>query len=166
MSRWRKPVTMLIVEDNPGDAVLFQAFFRQEPRVTQFHVVSDGEEALDFLYRREQYAAAPRPDILIVDINIPKIDGKDLVREVKQDPKLRTIPLIVLTSSENEEDVRRCYEYGANCVLIKAADVDQASVLFELIESFWVNAVRLISSAPTLLPASDREEPVLRKDVQ
>ncbi len=158
MSHWRKPVNMLVVEDNPGDAVLFQAFFRQQPRTTIFHVVTDGEEALEFVFRRGRHRAVPRPDIIVVDINIPKIDGKDVLREIKLDPRLRTIPVIVLTSSESEEDIRRCYEYGANCVLIKAADVDQAAKVFELIENFWVNSVRLVTGAPVLLPIDSPQQ--------
>ncbi len=157
MSLWPRPITMLVVEDNPGDAVLFQAFFRQKPRATQFHVVTDGEEALDFVFRRNKHRTAPRPDLIVVDINIPKIDGKDVLREIKLDPRLRTIPVIVLTSSESEEDIRRCYEYGANCVLIKAADVDQAASVFELIETFWVNSVRLVAAPPILLPVESEE---------
>lgn len=152
MSLWRKPINMLVVEDNPGDAVLFQAFFRQHPRTTNFHIVTDGEEALEYVFRRGRHRMATRPDIIVVDINIPKIDGKDVLREIKLDPRLRTIPVIVLTSSESEEDIRRCYEYGANCVLIKAADIEQAAKVFELIENFWVNSVRLVTGAPALLP--------------
>ncbi len=151
MSGWRKPLKMLIVEDNPGDAVLFQTFFKQDRRLTEFSLVSDGEEALDFLFQRGKHLEAQRPDVVVVDINLPKIDGKDVLREIKSDPELRTIPVVMLTSSENEDDVRRCYEYGANCVLIKAADIDLASTTFGLIESFWVNAVRLPQSPPCVV---------------
>ncbi|MBY0370949.1 response regulator [bacterium] len=151
MPRSQRPIKMLVVEDNPGDAVLFQAFFSQTERRTEFLHVSDGEEALQFLRRENKYPNAPRPDLIVVDINLPRIDGKEVVREVKKDPDLHSIPVIVLTSSENEEDIRCCYEYGANCVLIKAADVEGAAQVFELLEHFWVNTVRLMPD-PTASP--------------
>ena len=156
MPRRRQPLKMLIIEDNPGDALLFQTFFKQDGRQTTFDVVQDGEEALDYLFRKPPFQKATRPDLVVVDINVPKIDGKDVLREIKNTPSLRTIPVIVLTSSENEEDVRRCYEYGANCVLIKAGDVDQAAQLFELIEKFWVNTVRLAGPALVLVPSQPK----------
>lgn len=149
---------MLVVEDNPGDAVLFQAFFQQRERKTEFFLVDDGEQALDFLHHQGAHPHSPRPDLIVMDVNIPKIDGKDLVKEIKLDPSLRSIPIIVLTSSENEEDVRACYENGANCVLIKAGDVDEASRVFELIESFWVNTVRLV-------PAKEEHSPLENSQV-
>jgi len=143
MPRSQRPLRMLVVEDNPGDAVLFQAFFLQAERRTEFFHVSDGEEALQFLRREGRHSEAPRPDLVVVDINLPRIDGKEVVKEMKADAGLRAIPVIVFTSSESEEDIRKCYEYGANCVLIKAADVEGAARTFELLENFWVNTVRL-----------------------
>jgi CheY-like chemotaxis protein len=151
MSALPKPFNMLVVEDNPGDAVLFQAFFQQHPRATHFHIVTDGEEALEFVFQRGRHRAATRPDLIVVDLNIPKVDGKNVLRAIKLDPRRRTIPVIVMTSSESEEDIRRCYEYGANCVLIKSADVEQAAKVFGLIEKFWVNSVRLAAGAPARL---------------
>lgn len=153
----RRPLKVLIVEDNPGDAALLQTFFRHQGRKCTFSVVGDGESALDFVWRRGAHADAARPDLIIVDINIPKVDGKEVLREIKLDPKLKVIPTIVLTSSENDEDVRRCYENGANCVLIKGADIDEASRVFELLESFWVNTVRLPFPAPVLTPVEEAE---------
>lgn len=139
---------MLIVEDNPGDAHFFQIFFRQQPKPTEFHLVPDGVSALNFLWNRGTHASAPRPDIVVLDINLPHIDGKEVLREIKKDASLRTIPVIVLTSSDSESEVRQCYEYGANCVLSKAANIEQAARIFELIENFWVQSV-LLARPPT-----------------
>lgn len=158
MPRTKPPLKLLIIEDNPGDAVLFQAFFKQDRRRSEFFHVSDGEEALQFLYKEGAHTGSPRPDIIVVDINLPRIDGKDLVREIKNNDSLRSIPVIVFTSSESEEDIRQCYASGANCVLIKAADVDGASHIFELMESFWINAVHLPTSSD---PVADLPRDVL-----
>lgn len=143
MPKQREPLKLLIVEDNPGDAALFQTFFKQNGRRTHFTVATDGEEAMDYLFIKVPEDPALRPDLIVMDLNIPKIDGKNVVREIKRSPSLHSIPIIVMTSSENEEDIRKSYEAGANCVLIKASDVAQAIRIFELIENFWVNTVRL-----------------------
>jgi CheY-like chemotaxis protein len=147
---------MLIVEDNPGDAHFFQIFFRQEPKRTEFHYVSDGLSALNFLWNRGSHITAPRPDIIVLDIHLPQLNGTEVLREIKKDPSLRTIPVLVLTSAGNEMEVRTCYEYGANCVLNKASNIEQASQLFQLIENFWVQSV-LLTRQPTVQTALAQE---------
>jgi two-component system, chemotaxis family, response regulator Rcp1 len=133
---------ILLVEDNPADAGLFDALFTQACRRCVFHLATDGEEATDFLFRRGRWKDAPRPRLIVLDINLPKIDGKEVLQEIKSDHSLRTIPVLVLTSSESETDINLSYEYGANCVLIKPSDVDGVSRLFNAMEEFWVNQVR------------------------
>jgi len=137
-----KRFDILLVEDNPADAGLFDALFTKACQACVFHLTTDGEEALDFLYRRGKWENAPRPKLIVLDINIPKIDGKEVLQEIKSDHHLRTIPVVVLTSSESETDIALSYEYGANCVLIKPSDVDGVSRLFRSMEEFWVNLVR------------------------
>lgn len=140
------PFHILLVEDNPADANLFDALFQETCDRCRFHVATDGEEALDFLFQRNKQENAPRPQLIVLDINIPKIDGKEVLQEVKSNPALRSIPVIVLTSSESESDTSLSYEYGANCVLIKPTDVDGVSRLFRSIEEFWVYHVKYPSS--------------------
>lgn len=133
---------ILVIEDNPGDAGLFDTFFDQSRDRCRFHYVIDGEEALDFLHRRGKYAGATRPDLVVLDINIPRIDGKEVLREIKSTAGLKNIPVIVLTSSESESDIAQSYENGASCVLIKPSDVDAVIALFRSMETFWLGMVR------------------------
>jgi CheY-like chemotaxis protein len=143
MSKVSCPIEILLIEDNPGDAKLFQKCFKRDRRPTNVHMVFDGEEALHFLNRTGAYASAIRPDIIVMDLNLPKIDGKELLRLIKSDVALKTIPIIILTSSDSSEDVRQSYEYGANCVLIKGTDFESVTNLFHMVEAFWVNLVSL-----------------------
>lgn len=137
------PVEILLIEDNPGDAKLFQKCFKNDRRPSHLHMVFDGEVAWNFLQRQGEYSKAPRPDLIVMDLNLPKIEGRELLTMIKADRALRTIPVIVLTSSDSEEDVRQSYECGANCVLIKASDFEGVQSLFNMVESFWVNLVSL-----------------------
>lgn len=138
----KSPVEILLIEDNPADAGLFGAFFEPERKLCRFHVVNDGEEALDFLHARGRFSGATRPHFIILDVNIPKIDGKEVLRSIKADPSLRLIPVLVLTGSESDEDLRQCYALGANCVLIKPCDVDSVAALFSAMQVFWLHHVK------------------------
>jgi len=135
-------IDILLIEDNPADTGLFQIFFKNDRKVSRFQIAEDGEEALGILFHKEGFADSRRPQLIVLDINIPKIGGKDVLREIKTSPALCTIPVIVLTSSESEDDIRQSYERGANCVLIKPSDVDGVSDLFQSLEDFWINKVR------------------------
>jgi len=137
-----KHFDILLVEDNPADAGLFDALFQQTCGRCRFHIAADGEEALDFLHQRVKWHKAPRPNLVVLDINIPKIDGREVLKEIKAQASLRTIPVIVLTSSESESDIACSYDAGASCVLIKPTDVDGVSRLFRAMEEFWINHVR------------------------
>ncbi len=139
MADCKSPIEILLIEDNPGDAKLFQKCFKNDRRPSNLHMVSDGEEALNFLRRLGPHSGAVRPDLIVMDLNLPKIEGRELLSLIKTDRNLRTIPVLVLTSSDSSEDIRQSYECGANCVLIKAGDFEGVVKLVEMVESFWVN---------------------------
>ncbi len=136
-------VNILLVEDNPGDVLLTREAFREGSYFPQLSVVEDGEEALQFLRRAGQYANAERPDLILLDLNLPRKDGRELLAEVKQDPELRQIPIIVLTTSEAEQDVRRAYKLHANCYLTKPLEMDAFMKKVRSVEDFWLSVVRL-----------------------
>lgn len=137
----RSPVEILLIEDNPGDIGLFNTFFSHDPERCRFHLAKDGEEALAFLQNSDS-SAPVRPNLVVLDINIPRIDGTEVLKTLKAHPDLKTIPVIVLTSSESRNDLRLSYEYGANCVLIKPSDVEGVISLFRSMEAFWLDNVR------------------------
>jgi CheY-like chemotaxis protein len=128
-----------LIEDNPGDVGLFNAFFAQNNERCRFHLAKDGEEALDFLLAPSPVA---RPHLIVLDINIPRISGTEVLKTLKAHPDLKTIPVVVLTSSESRDDLRMSYEYGANCVLIKPSEVEGVISLFQAMEVFWLEKVR------------------------
>jgi chemotaxis family two-component system response regulator Rcp1 len=137
------PVNILLVEDNPGDVLLTREAFREGSYLPNLSVVEDGEEALQFLRRKGKYADAERPDLILLDLNLPRKDGRELLAEVKQDPELRLIPIIVLTTSEAEQDVRRAYKLHANCYLTKPLEMDTFMQKVRSVEDFWLSVVRL-----------------------
>ncbi len=143
MSRAKLPVNILLVEDNPGDVLLTQEAFSEGRYLPRLSVVEDGVEAMTFLRRQDGYADAPRPDLILLDLNLPRKDGRELLAEVKEDPDLRYIPIIVLTTSNAEQDVRRAYKLHANCYLTKPLDMDDFLKKVRSIEEFWLNVVRL-----------------------
>ena len=143
MSRAKFPVNILLVEDNPGDVLLTQEAFSEGRYLPRLSVVEDGVEAMTFLRRQDGYADAPRPDLILLDLNLPRKDGRELLAEVKEDPDLRYIPIIVLTTSNAEQDVRRAYKLHANCYLTKPLDMDDFLKKVRSIEEFWLNVVRL-----------------------
>ena len=134
---------ILLVEDNPGDVRLTQEAFRQGRIAHRLSVVSDGEEALSFLRKTGQYANAPRPDLILLDLGLPKRDGREVLQDVKNDPELRNIPVVVLTTSDAEQDIRRAYKFYANSYMIKPVQVDEFLRKIRCLEIFWLKVVRL-----------------------
>jgi two-component system response regulator len=142
-----KPVEVLLVEDNPGDVLLTRRALHQNKLQITLSVVADGEEALQFLARKGKYANAPRPDLVLLDLNLPRKDGREVLAIIKADPILRTTPVVILTSSEAEEDVLRAYHLNANCYVQKPLDLDQFTKVVQTIESFWFTVVKLPTAA-------------------
>jgi CheY-like chemotaxis protein len=136
-------VDVLLVEDDPGDVVLIREAFELNKVHNALHVASDGVEALDFLYRRNGHEEAPRPDLVLLDLNLPRKDGREVLEEVKADPSLRTIPVVVLTTSEAEEDILRSYDLHANAYVTKPVDFDRFIEVVRLIDDFFVTVVKL-----------------------
>jgi CheY-like chemotaxis protein len=136
-------VDVLLVEDDPGDVVLIREAFEYNKVHNALHVVSDGVEALDFLHRRGEYEGAPRPDLVLLDLNLPRKDGREVLEEVKADRDLRTIPIVVLTTSEAEEDILRSYDLHANAYVTKPVDFDRFIEVVRLIDDFFVTVVKL-----------------------
>lgn len=138
-----RPCDVLLVEDNPSDVYLTQVAFRRSRSESQIHVVEDGIQAMAFLRRELPYDAAPRPDLVLLDLNLPRKDGFKVLQEMKSDPELCPIPVIVLTTSTAEADVLRCYESHANCYIAKPVDFDHFERVVREIESFWFNVATL-----------------------
>ena len=136
-------VDVLLVEDDPGDVVLIKEAFEFNKVHNALHVVSDGVQALDFLYRRNGHEGAPRPDLVLLDLNLPRKDGREVLEEVKADTDLRTIPIVVLTTSEAEEDILRSYDLHANAYVTKPVDFDRFIEVVRLIDDFFVTVVKL-----------------------
>ncbi len=141
-----KPFEILLVEDNPGDVMLTQEAFQEGKLVHHLSVAADGEEAMDFVLQRGTHASAPRPDLILLDLNLPKKDGREVLAELKNDPALRHIPVIVLTTSEAELDVWNAYKLHANCYLTKPIHMSEFFKKIRLVEDFWLTVVRLLST--------------------
>ncbi|MDG5817750.1 response regulator [Natronococcus sp. A-GB7] len=138
-----EPAQLLLVEDNPGDVRLTREAFKQGRIDNDLHTVSDGSDALDFLHQRNEYEDAPRPDLVLLDLNLPRKDGEEVLADLKDDPELQSIPVIVLTSSRAEEDIARSYELHANAYLTKPVDPDEFIETVRAFEKFWFSVVRL-----------------------
>ena len=138
-----KPVNILLVEDNPGDARLALEALKENKVANTLHWVDDGVKALDFLYQREPYADAPRPDVILLDLNLPKKDGREVLAEIKEAPDLKRIPVVILTVSQAEEDILRTYNLHANCYITKPLDLDRFLEVVQQIENFWLTIVKL-----------------------
>lgn len=134
---------ILLVEDSAADVRLTQEALKDAKILNELHVARDGVEAMAFLQRRGDRADAPRPDIVILDLNLPRKDGKEVLAEMKGDPDLRSIPVAVLTTSDAEADVLESYDLGANCFLTKPVDLDQFLKVVQAVEEFWLGMVRL-----------------------
>ncbi len=138
-----RAIEILLVEDDPGDELITREAFEHNKLKNNLHVAHDGEEGLDFLYQRGQFEGAPRPDLILLDLNLPKYDGRQLLEKVKSDPDLARIPIVVLTTSSAEEDILRSYELHANAYVTKPVDLDQFINAVRQIEGFFIQVVRL-----------------------
>ena len=137
------PIEILLVEDSEGDARLAQEALKEAKVVNTLHWVEDGEEAMEFLRRKGKYANAPRPHVILLDLNLPKKDGREVLAEIKQDESLRRIPVVILTASEAEVDIVKSYDLHANCYITKPIDLDQFLRVVKAIEGFWLTIVKL-----------------------
>jgi len=148
-----KVVDILLVEDNPGDIRLTQEILKESKIHNNLMVVMDGVEAINFLHREGKYKDAIRPDIILLDLNLPKKNGKEVLAEIKTDPDLKRIPVVVLTTSIAEQDILKTYDLYANCYITKPIDLDQFITVVKLIEDFWLTIVKL-PTAKDKKPAS------------
>jgi len=137
------PINVLLVEDSPGDVRLTQEAFRDANMSVRLHVAADGMEAMAFLTHQGVHADAPRPDLTLLDLNMPKMDGRQVLAQIKGDANLKTIPTVILTTSAAEEDIARCYQMQANCYLTKPVELDAFEKLVRSINDFWLARARL-----------------------
>lgn len=138
-----RPIEVLLVEDNPVDAMVTREALIEGKICNRLHVVEDGVEALDFLYRRGKYEKAPRPDLILLDLNLPRKDGREVLLDIKNHAELKFIPVVVLTTSESDADILRSYELHANCFVTKPVELEQFSQVIRSIEGFWFSIVKL-----------------------
>ena len=138
-----KVVDILLVEDNPGDARLAVEALKESKLHNTLHHVRDGVEAMDFLYQRGAYAGMPLPDLILLDLNLPRKDGREVLEEVKSHPELRMVPVVILSTSQAERDMLRSYDLHANAYVVKPIDLDQFIEVVKAIEDFWFTIVKL-----------------------
>jgi CheY-like chemotaxis protein len=138
-----KQVEILLVEDNEGDVGLVEEVFEDAKIRNVLHVAEDGEEAMEFLHKEKSYTDAPTPDIILLDLNLPQKDGREVLEEIKTDEKLKRIPVVVLTTSKAEEDIIKSYDLHANSYITKPVDFDQFIKVIRSIEDFWLEVVKL-----------------------
>ena len=138
-----KPINILLVEDNPGDIRLTREVLKEGKIRNELNVVTDGEEAILYLQRKDKYSKSITPDIILLDLNLPKKDGREVLSEIKEDPILKLIPVIVLTTSAAEQDIFNTYSHHANCYIMKPVDFVQFINVIKSIESFWLSIVKL-----------------------
>ena len=137
------PIEILLVEDNPGDVRLTKEALKEGKVYSNLHTVKDGVEAMEFLRRQGKYSSVPRPDIILLDLNLPRKDGREVLQEIKSDSSLKRIPVVVLTTSKAEEDVLRTYNLHANCYVTKPVDLEKFIVVVKSIDRFWLTVVTL-----------------------
>jgi CheY-like chemotaxis protein len=138
-----RPIEILLVEDNPGDVRLTVEGLKEGKVRNNLHVARDGVEAMAFLRREGVFRSAVRPDLILLDLNLPRKDGREVLQDLKQDPVLHAIPVVVLTTSRSEQDVLRSYELQANCYITKPVDLEQFITVVKSIEDFWLTIVTL-----------------------
>jgi CheY-like chemotaxis protein len=138
-----RQIEVLLVEDDPGDVMMTREAFQDYKLRNELHVVSDGAEAMAFLRQEGEYAGRPRPDLVLLDLNLPRMDGRQVLESIKSDPELASIPVVVLTTSENEDDVLRSYSLHANAYVTKPVDFEQFIRVIRQIDDFFVSVVRL-----------------------
>jgi len=141
------PIDILLVEDNPGDARLAKEALKDSKLQNNLFIVDDGEEAMKFLLREKPYTDASRPDLILLDLNLPKKDGREVLKEIKEDENLKRIPVVILTMSKSEEDILKSYNLHANCFITKPIDLDQFIKVVQSIEEFWLTIVKLPNGA-------------------
>jgi CheY-like chemotaxis protein len=139
---------VLLIEDSPGDVRLTQEAFRDVNQLVYLHVVNDGVEAMAFLKQEGKLTHAPRPDLILLDLNLPKMDGRQVLAQIKEDDNLKTIPTVILTTSEDQMDILKSYQLLANCYLTKPVELDQFESLVKSINEFWLTKVKLPQQAP------------------
>jgi two-component system response regulator len=142
-----EPVAILLVEDSPGDVRLTREAFKDAKVHMNLHVASDGAEAMAFLRREGDYAKVPRPDLILLDLNLPKKDGREVLGEIKESPTLKSIPVVVLTTSASEADILRSYNLHANCYITKPVGLNGFLDVVKSIDDFWLTVVKLPSEA-------------------
>ena len=138
-----KHIEILLVEDSPADVLLTREAFEQNKILNSLHVAEDGVQAMDFLHKRGAYASAPRPDLILLDLNLPRKNGREVLAEIKADPELRKIPIVVLTTSSAEEDILKAYDLNANCYVVKPVGFDNFMEAIHSIRHFWFSIVTL-----------------------
>ena len=143
MSQPARQIEVLLVEDDPGDVLMTREAFQDYKVANQLHVVQDGADALAFLRQEGEYAGVPRPDLVLLDLNLPRMDGREVLQAIKSDPELASIPVVVLTTSEAEEDVLRSYSLHANAYVTKPVDFERFIAVVRQIDDFFVTVVRL-----------------------
>lgn len=137
------PVVVLLVEDDPGDVLMTKEALADAKMANELHVVSNGEEALDFVFQKGDYADAPRPGLILLDLNLPRVDGREVLARIKSDELLRRIPVVILTTSEAEEDILRSYDLHANAYVTKPVDFETFLKVVRQVDDFYINVVRL-----------------------
>lgn len=148
-SNTNESVTILLVEDDPGDQALTRRAFNAGPIPTDLHIAQDGEEALDYLTRRGAYSrpeSSPRPDLILLDLNLPGLDGRSVLQRIRQDDRLKTIPVVALTTSQAEEDIQRTYELGVNSYIAKPVDMERFITTLRELGNYWFRVVLLPSA--------------------
>lgn len=138
-----RPVKILLVEDNPGDIRLTKEALKEGKVLNDLYIAQDGIEAMAFLHREGAFADMPRPDLILLDLNLPKKDGHEVLADIKSDPDLKSIPVVILTTSSSDEDVLKTYELHANCYITKPVDLEQFITVVQSVEDFWFAIVRL-----------------------
>lgn len=138
-----KPIDILLVEDNPGDARLAKEALKDSKLKNNLHIAEDGIEAMEFLNKKGQFANAPRPDLILLDLNLPRKDGREVLADIKSDENLKRIPVVILTTSQAEEDIIKTYNLHANCFISKPIDLNQFIKVVKSIEDFWLTIVKL-----------------------
>ena len=138
-----KPIDILLVEDNPGDVRLAREALRESKVRNKLYVVADGVEAMEFLKQQNGQSGKPRPDLVLLDLNLPRKSGREVLAEMKADDNLKKIPVVVMTVSKADEDVNKCYNHHANCYILKPLDFNRFIGVVQSIEDFWLNIVKL-----------------------
>lgn len=144
-SEFNKPIEIMVIEDNPGDIRLIEEVFKDAQIKNNMQIAQDGEKALEMLRNKGEHSQDTRPDLILLDLNLPKMDGRELLKEIKEDENLKCIPVIILTTSNAQEDIIETYKNNANCYINKPFDFDQFIRVIKTIEEFWLNTVKLPS---------------------